>query len=104
MAVCVSLMLWPSRGPGGGYVNAPLRSEHGALGDEDALEMVNLSPSPHPTEEQVNMSQRGIEFGSGTVLPWSTIQSIHWDILFLLGGGLALSLGFQVPRHPLLDI
>lgn len=29
------------------------------------------------------------------VLPWTAVQSLHWDVVFLLGGGFALSLGFE---------
>jgi hypothetical protein len=30
------------------------------------------------------------------ILPWRVIKELNWDILFLLGGGFALSHGFQV--------
>lgn len=29
------------------------------------------------------------------VLPWTAVQSLNWDVVFLLGGGFALSLGFE---------
>jgi hypothetical protein len=32
----------------------------------------------------------------GTIMEWSAIGSLNWDIMFLLGGGFALSEGFQV--------
>jgi hypothetical protein len=35
------------------------------------------------------------------ILTWSAVQDLNWDIVFLLGGGFALSLGFQVHHLPL---
>lgn len=32
----------------------------------------------------------------GAIMEWSAIGSLNWDIMFLLGGGFALSEGFQV--------
>lgn len=32
----------------------------------------------------------------GTIMEWSAIGALNWDIMFLLGGGFALSEGFQV--------
>lgn len=46
-------------------------------------------PSSSPAEEQSSTQY-------STILPWKAVKNLHWDILFLLGGGLALSLGFQV--------
>ena len=39
--------------------------------------------------------------GSETILDWKIIAKVDWNIIFLLGGGFALSKGFQVCRHPI---
>lgn len=33
---------------------------------------------------------------SGGIIKWSTVHDMNWDVVFLLGGGFALSKGFQV--------
>lgn len=38
--------------------------------------------------------------GYKPILPWTAVQTLNWDIIFLLGGGFALSEGFQV-KFPL---
>jgi hypothetical protein len=37
--------------------------------------------------------------GSDTILDWKIIAKVDWNIIFLLGGGFALSKGFQVCLH-----
>ena len=34
--------------------------------------------------------------GAGAILGWGVVGGLNWDVLFLLGGGFALSEGFQV--------
>jgi len=34
-----------------------------------------------------------------TILSWSLIQRLNWNIIFLIGGGFALSKGFEVPMY-----
>ena len=43
--------------------------------------------------------RRGPESGAGvvdTVLRWDLVQAMNWDVVFLLGGGFALSDAFEV--------
>ena len=39
---------------------------------------------------------KNYEDRSGAILNWSVVGDLNWDIIFLLGGGFALSEGFQV--------
>ena len=50
--------------------------------------------------QQVSSLQEGVscntdvckkEAVSGNILTWSAIQNLNWDVIFLLGGGFALS-------------
>ena len=51
------------------------------------------SPSPsHPAGTAAVTKSAA----SGMVLDWAVVQTLNWDIIFLLGGGFALSKGFQV--------
>lgn len=54
-------------------------------------------PSAVPSEA-VDMNSHNLPInprGSGAVLGWSAVQELNWDVIFLLGGGFALSRGFQ---------
>ena len=63
----------------------------------------NESGSKNGNEEMHNDTQRDKKREGrrrtrveGAIMKWSAIGSLNWDILFLLGGGFALSEGFQV--------
>lgn len=43
-----------------------------------------------------NKGEERIRRKEGAIMEWSAIGSLNWDIMFLLGGGFALSEGFQV--------
>ena len=51
-------------------------------------------PEPHSLRHDSNKRSRDLPYQP--ILPWSVISKLNWDILFLLGGGFALSYGFQV--------
>ena len=64
-------------------------------GEESCATRIHCSKTIN--SEKVFMNEKQIDkLGSRAILDWSVIQELNWDVVFLLGGGFALSLGFQV--------
>jgi hypothetical protein len=51
--------------------------------------VIHSSPDPKPQSHHSNNKY-------SPILPWSAMQTLNWDVIFLLGGGFALSAGFEV--------
>lgn len=89
--------LWLTRDPPGGWGWALLFPEpefvtDGTVAIACCLILFFL-PLP-PGQLALGPRQRHNE-GVVTVLRWTIIQNIKWDVVFLLGGGFALSMAFQ---------
>lgn len=65
--------------------------------DIELRPMSSISLSSSSEQDTRHASPNGERVG-GTILDWRVIKSLQWDIIFLLGGGFALSKGFQVFR------
>lgn len=116
-------LLWMTRDPPGDWGWARLMGSQGDVTDGTVaigccLLLFVLPAEPPPALVSVRRHLRRWRAGGGeyspqndledpvgdspaprkhvSVLPWTAMAHLHWDIIFLLGGGLALSLGFQV--------
>lgn len=56
--------------------------------------------SRHQNDSKSNQNysfhDKGTESADKCILGWDAVQQLNWDVIFLLGGGFALSKGFQV--------
>lgn len=97
IAFVLMAALWLTRDPPGGWGWALLFPEPEFITDGTVAIACSLIlfflPLP-PGQLALGPRQRHNE-GVVTVLRWTIIQSIKWDVVFLLGGGFALSLAFQ---------
>lgn len=59
------------------------------------LEQFSVDAESFDAQDEVHGRDDGYE----PVIGWSAIQKLNWDIIFLLGGGFALSLGFEVSGY-----
>ena len=60
---------------------------------EDDLQSQNESASGNGEENEEESADSDV--AAGGILSWKIIAKMNWDIIFLLGGGFALSKGFQ---------
>jgi hypothetical protein len=116
IAACLVLLILPNRPPT--CRREATTSENGSLSfhsiSQDSqhnpgteIELSGRRQSPNDIEEENDGMDRheiAVEVqhnaketqGYQPILPWSVVKNLNWDIIFLLGGGFALSRGFQV--------
>lgn len=78
-----------------GVVNSGNRKCRSKNKTDSACENENIDEYRHKRKDK-GSDKKKKEKREGTIMEWSAIGSLNWDILFLLGGGFALSEGFQV--------
>ena len=55
-------------------------------------------------DDQTPALEYNLDGTVSTVLSWNAINRLNWDIIFLIGGGFALSKGFEVCCIPPLHL
>jgi hypothetical protein len=56
----------------------------------------SIAQSPTHRHSHHNVDHNTSKPEEGGILSWSAVQELNWDVIFLLGGGFALSKGFQL--------
>jgi hypothetical protein len=116
IAACLVLLILPNRPPTcrreattpeNGSLSFHSISQDSQHNNGMELELSRRNQSPNDNDEEndgMDQHERTVEdphsvketHGYQPILPWSVVTNLNWDIIFLLGGGFALSRGFQV--------
>lgn len=91
----VEMVVFPSSASASSASSASSVDPRPALVDPSST-----SPSSQPNTATTATTATAVSVHSTkhhyeAVLPWTAVQTLNWDVVFLLGGGFALSVGFE---------